>query len=254
MRRGKESFSCRDTIQNSRMSSGKRLSRCCQGSNRQRPAADVEPTIGDVLKASSGCCVPERDGRICPGNTLRPAPAGDGSTIGKTKASGSTSGARSLANWTSRDDSTGKKPSPTAVLPRQKKGLVHRKDQTRKGYEVDGGGKRPRSSSGSSTCLGVPTRGDADRIDAAAGEGAAKARPTAEQPQTADLRQGRRFRSAAQAAEATRHRFDLSAQVEPKKAADTGWTKTATVQATLEDGTKHRLGGQLQETGGPLRT
>ena len=35
------------------------------------------------------------------------------------------------------------------------------KDQPRKGYEVDGGGKRPRSSFWSSTRLGVPARNDA---------------------------------------------------------------------------------------------
>jgi transposase len=53
--------------------------------------------------------------------------------------------------------------APTAALPRQKKGRLRRKDQTRQGYEVDGGGKRPRCSSGSSTCQCEPARGDADR-------------------------------------------------------------------------------------------
>src|SRR5262249_33302470 len=55
--------------------------------------------------------------------------------------------------------STRRRPSPTAASPRQKKGPMRRKDQTRKGYEVDEaegealprGGKRPRCSSGSST-------------------------------------------------------------------------------------------------------
>ena len=49
------------------------------------------------------------------------------------------------ANW------TGVKPSLTAVLPRRKKGALRGQNQTRKGYEVDGGGRRPGSSSGKLT-------------------------------------------------------------------------------------------------------
>ena len=71
----------------------------------------------------------------------------------------------------------------------QKRGRRGRKDQTRKGYEVDGGGKRRRYSSGSSTYLGVPARVDVDRVDLGACVGTA-CKPWSATPEseTADLR------------------------------------------------------------------
>jgi hypothetical protein len=92
-----------------------------------------------------------------------PAPAGGVCAIGKKKICGSRSGGASSANWTPRVGSTGKRPSPTAPSPRQKKGRLRRKNQTWQGYEVDGGGRRPRHSFGSSPRLGLPQRSHAHR-------------------------------------------------------------------------------------------
>src|SRR5580658_8390097 len=125
--------------------------------------------------------------------------------------------------------SIGKKPSPTAPSPRQKKGRQRRKNQTRQGYKVDGGGKRPRCSSGSSTGLGIPARNDTDRIDVAARVGAPPSRPAAQKSPAVDLRSRRRLRSSAKAFEAAWHRVDLSAQGQPPQAANAGRAQTATV-------------------------
>src|SRR5690606_25636634 len=151
-----------------------------------------------------------------PSGTRRRARAGVGSEIGKMPTSGFRSGVHSWASWMNKADSTGKKHSPTAASPRQKKGLVRRQNQTRQGYEVDGGGKRRRYSSGSSTHLGVAARSHADRIDAGACGGAASGPgPATQEPQTADLRQSRRQRPAAYAAQEAGHRLDLPAQGQP---------------------------------------
>ena len=75
-----------------------------------------------------------------------------------------------------------------------KKGGLCRADQTRKGYEVDGGGRRPRAAFGKLPGLGVPSRSRVDRADAGAGGRAApRPGPAAEKSDALDLRQGRRF-------------------------------------------------------------
>src|ERR1700677_1755584 len=112
--------------------------------------------IGGASGGFFGCSDPALVGKTCRRDTHLPALAGDGCGTGRSRMSGSPSGVSFWGNWTSRADSTGKRPLPTAPSPRQKKGRLRRKDQTRKGYEVDGGGKRPRCSSGSSTCQCVP--------------------------------------------------------------------------------------------------
>lgn len=50
---------------------------------------------------------------------------------------------------------TGQNVLPTAASPRLKKGAKRRADQTRQGHEVDGGGRRPRSSSWQPPGLGL---------------------------------------------------------------------------------------------------
>ena len=74
-------------------------------------------------------------------------------------------------------NSTGPKLSPTAALLRRKKGPRCRQNQTWKGYEVDGGGRRPGSSSGKLPGLGVPCGSHVDRADAGAGRGRPRKNP-----------------------------------------------------------------------------
>ena len=106
-------------------------------------------------KVSSGSCEAVRDGTICRIGIHQPAHAGDDYSFGKSKASGSRSGVSSYQNWTNRANWTGKKPLLTAVLPRQKKGPMCRKDQTWKRYKVDGGGGWPGSPSRCSSRFGL---------------------------------------------------------------------------------------------------
>jgi transposase len=63
------------------------------------------------------------------------------------------------ANW------IGPRPSPTAALLRRKKGGLYRENQTWQGHEVDGGGRRPRYSSGKPAGLSVPGRSKAAGAD-----------------------------------------------------------------------------------------
>src|SRR4051812_36037040 len=108
------------------------------------------------------------------------------------------------ANW------TGRKSSPTALSPRQKKGFGGRQDQTRKGYKAYGGGRRPGCASRSRTCLGVAARVHIDRIDTrASGRPSCWPRATSQESRTADLRSSCRQRRAAASAEASRNRTDL---------------------------------------------
>ena len=55
-----------------------------------------------------------------------------------------------------RPTGIGPKPLPTAALPRPKKGALCRRRQEGLGYEVEGGGRRPRSSFGKPPGIGVP--------------------------------------------------------------------------------------------------
>ena len=112
--------------------------------------------IGLFLKGSCGCYAVGPVGKICRIGIPPPVPAGAAYAPGKTRMSGERPGARCSNHWMSGANSTGPKPSPMAALPRRKKGGLCRKNQTWKGYEVDGGGRRPRYSSGKLLGIGVP--------------------------------------------------------------------------------------------------
>jgi transposase len=71
-----------------------------------------------------------------------------------------------------------------------KNGGLCRADQTRQGYEVDGGGRRPRYSSGKPLGLGVPGRGEMAGTDAGDGCRAPhRPWPPSEATGTSDLRE-----------------------------------------------------------------
>ena len=131
----------------SRINSGQRSNRYCR-STGPRPRGDADAGVtARSSKALPGCFAAEPAGKTCPSNTLHQRPVGGDCRSGKNKASGSKSGVRSCPNWTNRANSNGKRPLPMAVLPRRKKGARRRQDQTRKGYEVDGGVRWPGSPS-----------------------------------------------------------------------------------------------------------
>ena len=123
-------------------------------------------TTAGSLKGYCGYYVLERRGRTCRRNTPAHRPAGVGYVNGKNWMSGWMRGDRSWASWTNVGNSTGAKPSSTAVSPLPKKGRMRRKDQTRQGNEVDGGGRRRRYSYWKAPGLCEPERGHARRKDA----------------------------------------------------------------------------------------
>ena len=131
----------------SRMNSGRRSNRCCPYTS-PRPREDANAkAIERCLKGSPGYCAVGPAGRTCLNGIRHQAPVGGDCTNGKNRVFGSRSGVSSYPNWTNGANSNGKRPSPTAVLPRRKKGALRRQDQTRKRYEVDGGGRWPGSPS-----------------------------------------------------------------------------------------------------------
>jgi hypothetical protein len=142
------------------MSSGKKSPLCCLKPSRL-PGEVLNPgPIVPVSKASCGCCVPGHAGRTYPRSIRRPVPVGDACGTGKRKTSGSRPGGPFWPNSMPRVNSIGRKPSPMGALPRPKKGGRRRENETRQGHEMDGGGRRPRYSSGKPPGLGVPSRGD----------------------------------------------------------------------------------------------
>lgn len=131
----------------SRMNSGRRSNRCCRCISRP-PKEDANArATAKSLKALPGSCGVEHAGKTCRNYTLRQRRAGDDCRNGRNRAFGLRFGVSSCRNWTNGANSNGKSPSLTAVLPRRKKGALRRQDQTRKRYEVDGGGRWPGSPS-----------------------------------------------------------------------------------------------------------
>jgi hypothetical protein len=129
------------------------------------------------------------------------SPRGGRGRVNDRRMFGWRCGGPSWVSWTSKASSTGTRYSPTALLSRQKKGRLHRKNQTRKGFEAYGGGRRQGCAFGSSTYLGKPARSHARRIDDCLCEGASRrSRSASQQAAAIDLRPCRRLRSVAETA------------------------------------------------------
>ena len=129
------------------MNNGRNSNRCCRSISRP-PKEDANArATAKSSKALSGCFAVAPAGKIYPTHIRRQRRVGGGCRNGKNKVSGSRSGVSSCRSWTNSPNSNGKKRSSMAVLPRRKKGALRRQDQTRKGYEADGGGGWPKSPS-----------------------------------------------------------------------------------------------------------
>src|ERR1019366_9961316 len=124
----------------------------------------------------------------------------------------------------------------TGVLLRRKKGLRSRKNQAGQGDEVDGGGRRPRSSSGKLPSLCIPggsqTRGDDAGDDPSRAESSRG--PSEAEAGAGDRRQSLRQRSASETPAATRHRIDLPAQQESRSARNSGWPSAAALSKAMD--------------------
>ena len=145
------------------MSSGRKSNRCCRNISHPDAAAGPGRTTARYLRASSGYCEPAPLGQTCPSNIQALRPAGDGCETGKNRISGLMPGGPFWPSSINRGNWIGRKPLPMAVLHRPKKGRMRRKDQTRQGNEVDGGGRRPRYSFGKPPGQCVPGRSHAAR-------------------------------------------------------------------------------------------
>ena len=237
------------------MNSGPRLNPYCRDFRYPNAGAAPGPTTGRSSKGSCGFCGPEPRGKICPNGTPAGPPAGVGFATGKNRMSGWISGELSWPNWTNAASWTGVSASSTAVLPRRKKGRMRGKNQERQGNEVDGGGRRPRCSSGKPPGLGVPVGNHARRENApddsrsASGTGS----PQTQAP-TIGCRSGLRWGSFAKVVGPTGHRTDLSTPQESTEKADAGWSTVAEVQATLESRTDLCLVRQQPPTGRAIRS
>src|SRR5271165_6555358 len=120
-----------------------------------------------------------------------------------------------------------------ALLPR-KKGLCGRENQAGQGDEVDGTGRRSRSSVGSSVGKCLSARSYACGSHARRSPGSPCQRPSATKTGTGDRRYRLRFRSLAPAIEETRHRVDRALPGEQSTPALRRWAQIAPLQAALD--------------------
>ncbi len=111
--------------------------------------------------------------KTCQRPILLPAPVGVVCAFGRSKRCGLRHGAPFWHNLIAKDSLMGPKPLLTAALPRPKKGTLCRSHQEGQRYEVDGGGRRPRCSSGKPPGIGVRSASDLDRAGLDTGVGAA---------------------------------------------------------------------------------
>jgi len=122
---------------------------------------------------------------------------------------GWTSGGRFLANSTNAARLIGAKRSLMAVLLRRKRGRPSRQNQAGQGHEVDGGGRRPGSSSGKPASLCIPGGSPAR------GHPGSHPGPATAEAGAGNCRQGLRQRPAAGQAGATPHRTDRAPSPRP---------------------------------------
>jgi len=138
----------------------------------------------------------------------------------------------------------------TAVLLRRKKGLCRRQNQAGQGDEVDGTGRRSRSSAGSSVGKCLSARSYACGSHAPASLGSATQRASAAKAGTSDCGYSLRFGPVARALAETWHRVDRAVPGESQDPAVRRWTQTAPLQAALDRRTHQLLAGPVPTIAG----
>src|SRR3989442_1893677 len=134
-----------------------------------------------------------------------------------------------------------------AVLLRPKKGLWGGQNPPGERHEVDGGGRRPGSSSGRPPSLCVPGGSPAGGGNAGDDPGRAVAPPrsTPAEARSGHRRRWLRQRPVARAAGPTRNCLDRAPPQEPNPTADPGWARLAAVLQAFDRRGHDRLGGEL---------
>src|SRR2546426_8666723 len=121
-----------------------------------------------------------------------------------------------------------------SFAPGRKKGLCRRENQAGQGDEVDGTGRRSRSSAGSSAGKCHSARSYACGGHAPGSLGSATQRSSAAKAGKGDCRHRLRFGPVAPALAETRHRVDRALPGEQSSPALRRWAQTAPLQAALD--------------------
>ena len=159
-------------------------------------------------------------------------------------------GAHCWGRWMKKVCCGGTRPSWMAVLLRRKKGLCRRENQAGQGDEVDGTGRRSRSSVGSSVGKCLSARSYACGSHAPGSLGSATQRPSAAKAGTGDCRHRLRFGPAAPTTAETRHRVDRALPGEQSASALRRWAQIATLQAALDRRTNQLLAWSIPAIAG----
>src|SRR5262245_19009664 len=231
--------------------SGKRSNRFCPSSNVDVAVAQLKAIVS-CWKVFFGYSKLALAGVTCP-KRLESAPVSAGSayTVGTNKACGFESGARFCRSWTSVAAWTGVKVSWTGVSLPLKKGRRNRQNQAWQGHEVDGGGRRPRCSSGKPTDQCHASGCTLCRIDLGIHRTFSR-RSTKEAP-TSDCRSWLRQQSFAPAAASARYSVDCPPPAQSNPQSDKRRPNTPSLSETMENRAYLCLAGQLPPPGRPLR-
>src|SRR5690349_1459503 len=215
--------------------SGKSSNRFCLNSNAD--AVDVHPrTTVWCWKGFFGCSKLALAGVICQKKlALVRASAGGDSSGGTNKACGCASGGHFYRNWTRAGDWTGGKAFWTGASLLPKRGRRNRQNQAWEGHEVDGGGRRPRCSSGKPIDQCLALRSKIGRVHIGCHLGSWQwSRSSTKTAAASDRRSRLRQRSFALALAQPRHAADQPASQESRQTLAQRWTNPAPLSQTLE--------------------
>lgn len=229
------------------ISSGPRFDLYCRNDEARGVLGKI---IEWFLKASCGCSKPGHGGGICPSDMPAPAPVGDGLDSGKNRGCGLRHGELFWENWTTRENWTGAKRLWTAVLHLRKKGALRGQNQAGQRHEVDGGGRRPRCSSGRSTYLGIARRSDlGGKHPGNRCSSALWSWPSQTKTAALDRRPSLRQRFDASSVEVSKNRVGLSAPQRSPSPRRAGWSGFEALSQALENRTHLCLDRKLPPFG-----
>jgi len=212
--------------------------------SRSRPnnarAAVRGSRTGGCWKGFCGFCGAGLVGRICRRNSRIPRPAGGDCATGRSGRL-----VENLADVSERVERAPGMEVERVVSGREfrsgEKGLRSRKNQAGQGDQVDGGGRRPRSSSGKLPSLGIPGGSQTRGNDAGDDPGSTDSSCGSSETETGagDCRQSPRQQSVAEAFAAARDRADLPKPEKSRPTGHAGWSRTG--GATEGDGSSNGL-------------
>src|SRR5271157_1575504 len=148
----------------------------------------------------------------------------------------------------------GTRPSWTAASPPQKKGPCRRQNQAGQGHEVDGTGRRSRSSAGSSAGKCLSGRSYACGSHARRSPCPTPARTAPAKARARDRRPRLRLRPAPRATEKAWYRTARALPEEQPASEIRRWPQAAPLSATLDRGANQCLARSIPQIVGPTRT